>query len=121
MHPGEFIRDRRVALGFEPEDVAQQAGLNVSSYYDLEQVETELQSVVSLAEIARLENLLGFDVRTILSGWKGPTTPTLQDLAEVTKAHLQRTNQTVEEFENAVGWEVRPMLGEPEFRSRMES
>src|SRR5688572_23378134 len=100
MHPGEFIRARRVALELEPEDVAQQMGLNVSSYYDLEQVESEFQSVVSLAEIARLEHVLGFDMRTTLSGgWNGSPTATLQGLAEMAKAHLQRTKQTVEEFE----------------------
>ena len=68
-HPGEFIRERRKALGLKPEEVASKVGLNVSSYYDLEQVETELQSVISLAEIARLESVLLFDIRSTLSTW----------------------------------------------------
>src|SRR5688572_31200911 len=100
MHPGEFIRQRRVTLGYEPDEVAQHVGLNVPSYYDLEQVETELQSVVSLAEIAKLEALLAFDFRTILSNWNESAKLTLQDLGEAIKAHIQKANRTVAEFEN---------------------
>lgn len=114
MHLGEFIKERRLALGYKPDGVARQIGISVSSYYDLEQVETDLLSVVSLAEIARLEQLFRFDIRMVLTGWTGgAATDTLQRLAERAKTHIHNTGQTVEEFENAVGWEVRTMLENP--------
>jgi transcriptional regulator with XRE-family HTH domain len=113
MHPGEFIKNRRLALGYEPDEVAQQVGLNVPGYYDLEQVDSELSSVVSLGEIAKLEQLLTFEIRAILSEWKQPPNLTLQDLAELIRTHLRTNGQTLADFENAAGWEVGPMLHDP--------
>lgn len=113
MHSGEFIRKRREALGLEPEEIASRVGLNRASYYDLEACEDELTTCVSLAEIARLETVLNFDVRNVFSHWTESRNLTLQELADLINAHLQTAKQTLDEFENAVGWEVGPMLKNP--------
>jgi DNA-binding XRE family transcriptional regulator len=91
-------------LGYEPEEVASRVGLNRPSYYDLEACEDELTMCVSLGEIARLETVLNFDVRNVFGHWTDSRKLTLQNLAELINAHLQTAKQTLDEFENAVGW-----------------
>jgi transcriptional regulator with XRE-family HTH domain len=113
MHPGELIRARRLALGLEPEKVARQVGLEPSSYYDLEGFESELPTSVSLGEIARLEDILNFDVREAFSAWSGRPEVTLDGLSDAIKKHLQEVKLTVNEFENAIGWEIDSMLANP--------
>jgi len=113
MHPGELIRERRLALGLEPEKVARQVGLEPSSYYDLEGFETELSTSVSLGDIARLEDILNFDVREAFSGWSGRPELTLEGLSDAIKKHLREVNLTVNEFEDAIGWEVDSILANP--------
>ena len=113
MHAGEFIRERRLALNYKADEVANHIGLNLSSYFDLEQVDVELQTALSLAEIARLEALLAFNIRSVLSEWNKPAEISLGELAEAIQAHLQKSNRTVTDFENAAGWEIRSILTNP--------
>lgn len=63
--PHEILRDRRIALGLEPKDVAQLAGITRQGYVKIESGETKNPRGENLVPIARV---LGLTLEEVFSG-----------------------------------------------------
>src|SRR5438270_2988720 len=113
MSIGEFIHARRIALKLEPAAIAAGTGINVPSYYDLEDHDDELSMCLSLAQIGRLQDVLSFDVRELFGDWAHTPEVSLQELMARIRQHLETEGQTIEDFEQAVGWRVKAALARP--------
>jgi transcriptional regulator with XRE-family HTH domain len=102
----------RERVGKSPQAIAAAVGVSVGAYYDLEWVEGEIESGVSLGTIQRLCGVLGihssdlFDFEPMTSAKR----VSLNQLVSRIKSHLLDKHLTILEFENIVGFEIRRCL-----------
>ncbi|MGZ9004570.1 MAG: helix-turn-helix domain-containing protein [Burkholderiales bacterium] len=108
------IRNYRVRAGKSANEVAEHLGLNDAWYTDLEHRDDELASTLTVFQALELASFLGVRLRDLLGdgGYAEENIP-LTDLPSRITAHLARNGMSIEEFEDAVGWELREFLQSP--------
>jgi transcriptional regulator with XRE-family HTH domain len=105
------IADRIGALRLESGrselELAKELGLTVDGYCNLEQQDSELESVLSIAQALKLAQLLG----TNLLGLLGETEQPLKvPIARVRSAHLGSSAEAREALEDELDWDLGPFL-----------
>jgi len=98
------------------EEVALFVGINVPSYYDLENVDEEMFIAVSLKDLNRICDFLGMTGTALCVEEQPDPFPRIShgDLINKIFNYLEMQKMTVEEFENEVGFEIRESLRHPE-------
>jgi transcriptional regulator with XRE-family HTH domain len=108
------IADRIGALRLESGrseiELARELGLTVDGYCDLEQQDSELESVLSIAQALKLAKLLGTNVL----GLMGEADPTLKvpvsRVRSALAAHLGSSAESKEALEDQIDWGLGPFL-----------
>src|SRR5688572_8681863 len=101
------IRTYRVRAGKTAGEVARQLGLNDAWYQDLEHHDDELAFTLTLFQAMELASVLGVRLRDLIteSALPDQSIP-LEDLPAHIKAHVARKGISIEQFEEAVGWQL---------------
>jgi len=110
MNPLKRLRQAR---GLEPEQIARDLGINTAWYYDLETGGENWPNEISLEGIRRLCRILDVSPMTLLAG-RTDIVATPGELVETLRAHLQASGVSHEEFSEKIGWNVGPILRDPE-------
>jgi transcriptional regulator with XRE-family HTH domain len=116
--PSENVRLARARAGLEPADVALAVGLNEPSYYDLEAHDgEEVTGNISLGMLSAIARTLRTTTVELLEGHGavGPASrrsPSV--LAELARARVAADGVTVDAYGDHIGWDVVPVLANPE-------
>jgi transcriptional regulator with XRE-family HTH domain len=109
------IREARLQTGLSEAEAAEQAHMNLPSYWDLEHFDDEAFSVISLAELKAVGQLLGVEPRVVLLG-SGATmlkpAVTFAEIAARLAERVSRDGCSVEEFGQQIGWDIGPVLAD---------
>jgi len=115
--PREQLVAARIQSGLSPNDMAAAIGLNAPAYCDLEAIESEIFMLISLAELRKICAMLRITPRDVFSdcgSTKLPTKPhNFAALADELREHLHHQRLSLDEFEEAAGWEVGTFLENP--------
>ena len=114
MASAATIRNCRVRAGKSRQEVARHLGINDAWYHDLEQHDDELASTLTLFQAIELASFLGVRLRELMADDRAPVE--LIDLTELPSritGHLARTGMSIEQFEEALGWDVHEFLESP--------
>ena len=114
--PSENIRSARVRAGLQPEDVARAAGVNKSSYYDVEASDDEVTGNISVATLRAIACCLGTTALELLEGPGANTNRNnrpISDLVMLAKARMAADHVAVEAYSDRLGWNVAPILEDP--------
>lgn len=111
----ENIRRARMFCAKSEAEVASEAGINLPSYYDLEAVEDEITNAISLGQLQLLSVALKTPLRVLFGDNEPPAHDSVSwvDLVQQIHRLIQARRETVEEFENRVGYEMRSALADP--------
>lgn len=115
--PPERIRAARERAGLELLDLAQQLELPFAHYCDLEMFEDEAATTISLETLQHLGRLLGLTPLQILEGDEAVVPSarlTFAEFSSAVAAAITKAGGDVEAWEDEAGWEVRPLLQDPE-------
>lgn len=115
--PNERIRAARERAGLELSDMAGQLGLPFAHYRDLEDFEEEAWTTISLGTLQKLSRILGLTPLTILEGEKviQPSRRlSFADFSAAVAASVSAAGGDVEAWGDRAGWDVAPMLEDPE-------
>jgi transcriptional regulator with XRE-family HTH domain len=100
----------RLEAGRSELDLANELGLTLRGYCDLEQDDSEIESVLSIAQVLKLAKLLGTNVMGLLGeaepSIKGPIARVRSALA----AHLGNSAEAREALEDVIDWDLEPFL-----------
>jgi transcriptional regulator with XRE-family HTH domain len=108
-----IIKRLREVKGLTHRELAKVAGINVESYYDLEQYDDELDRGVSVGGIARIAKELGVRPSIFYAGTSGGAVST-GELALLIRKRLELSGKALPEFETQVGYEVATALDNPD-------
>jgi DNA-binding Xre family transcriptional regulator len=110
--PRERLKAAREVLGKTPEELSETVGINTASYYDLEFIDEEVECAISLRTLQTLCRELGLQPSDLFMD--APIVPSeripLSYLVTKIKDHLKIAKQTIFEFEDTVGFEIRRCL-----------
>lgn len=102
----------------EPEEVARSAGLNKPTYiFHVEADDDEVRGHVSLRALKSIARTLGTTPLEILEGAgavNASSPRSSASLAALVKARIDAENLTVDGYGERIGWNVEPILGDPE-------
>jgi transcriptional regulator with XRE-family HTH domain len=108
------IADRIGALRLESGrselELANELGLTVDGYCDLEQQDSELESVLSIAQALKLATLLGTNVLGLLGEAEQPLKVPIARVRSGLAAHLGSSAEAKEALEDAIDWDLGPFL-----------
>ena len=90
--------------------MANELGLTVDGYCDLEQQDSELESVLSIAQALKLANLLGTNVLGLLGEAEQPLKVPIARVRSALAAHLGSSAEAKEALEDEIDWNVGPFL-----------
>lgn len=111
------ICDARRRRGRSDVQVADRAGITISSYCDLEACNDEAFTVLSLTQLARLGHVLDVSPHVLLFG-EGTAAPkrevALAEIAERLGDRMASEGLGVDEFGERVGWDLAEVLASPE-------
>jgi transcriptional regulator with XRE-family HTH domain len=110
----ENIRLARTRAGLEPAAVAAAVGLNKPWYYDVEAYDYEVTDNISLRKLAAIARTLGTTVPEIIDGARTSVPVAKQSLAELARARMASEAMTVDAYSERIGWDIRPVLANPE-------
>jgi transcriptional regulator with XRE-family HTH domain len=95
-------------------EVAKRLGLNDAWYADLEQNDDELSATLTIFQAMQLATIIGVHLGDLLGEVAAPDEQiSIMALPERINAHLTRAGICLEQFEDAVGWELREFLESP--------
>ena len=103
------LKQARIATGKSPEEIAAASGITIS-YYDLEEIDGELNRNISLGELLRLASTLGIRTRFIFDDDTEGQTITPAQLCVSIRKYLYTTGMSIKEFEDRVGFVIEPSL-----------
>lgn len=115
--PSENIRAARVRAGVEPEDVARAVGLNKPWYYDVEGRDDEVTGNISMATLMAIARTLGTTAVELLGGpgtVGGAPKRSSADLVDLARARIAAEHLTVDAYGDRIGWDMAPVLKNPE-------
>jgi transcriptional regulator with XRE-family HTH domain len=104
------LKYAREATGKSPEEIAALAGLPAPTYYDLEEIDGQLNMVISLGELSKLSSVLGIRPRFIFDDKVEGQPISPEQLCAKIKSYLDTTGISIAEFENRVGFVIKPSL-----------
>jgi hypothetical protein len=111
------IREARTPSGLTEEEMAHRLGLTYESYCDLELFDDEVFSVLSLAELKTLGEVLSAEPRVLLVADDAEAVHapvTFEQIAERLRARMRLDGTSAEQLSEAIGWDVAPVLADPE-------
>ena len=100
----------RLESGRSEHELANELGLTVDGYCDLEQQDSELESVLSIAQALKLANLLGTNVLGLLGEAEQPLKVPIARVRSALAAHLGSSAEAKEALEDEIDWNVGPFL-----------
>jgi transcriptional regulator with XRE-family HTH domain len=101
----------------EPEDVARAVGLNKPWYYDVEGRDDEVTGNISLVTLMAIARTLGTTTVALLDGSGtvgGASKRSSADLAALARARIAAERLTVGAYGDRIGWDMAPVLKNPE-------
>ena len=108
------IADRIGALRLESGrselELAKELGLTVDGYCDLEQQDSELESVLSIAQALKLAQLLGSNVLGLLGEAEQPSKVPIARVRSALAAYLGSSAEAKEVMEDELDWDLGPFL-----------
>jgi hypothetical protein len=110
------LKKAREATGKSPQEIVALVGIPIVSdnlYYDLEDHNGQLNMVMSLGELSKLSSILGICTRYIFDGKTEKQKISLEQLSAQIKRHLEKTQMSIADFENRVGFVIAPTLENP--------
>ncbi len=114
--PAATIREARERLGLDPHSVAVAAGLNDHWYFDVESYDSDVTSNISLSQLGLIARRLSLDPLAIFEQSPPPVEHqrTLVELLTLADGEMRRRDETVDTFGDTVGWEMAPVLADPD-------
>lgn len=109
----QWLKQAREAAGKTPEEVAELAEITINTYYDFEQCEGDLNIVVSLSELSKISSALGIRTRFLFEGKSDGKQISPSQLASQIKRHLEKTDMSITDFEDRVGFTVALAIENP--------
>lgn len=114
MRANELIRKSRERLGLVQADVAQQSGLSVYAYSDIEQHPDEIFTNVSLAKVRCICALLNIDLSDLLAEIGGNVRTPLVDLPAdeeiprtlIIRRYREKRNASLSDVANVIGFQA---------------
>jgi transcriptional regulator with XRE-family HTH domain len=100
----------RVKSGRTEQELANELGLTVHSYRDLEQHDEELESAVSIAQVLKLAKLLDTDLLTLLGETEIPVKMPIARVRSALNAQLGKSAEAKELMEDTLNWDLGPFL-----------
>ena len=114
MNTAHRIRESRIRLALTEAGLAEELGLTLAAYGDLEQHPDELATCVTLGQATKLSRLLHVPLLELLSEHTSPAAmPAPSEVANVVSALIKSSGVSVESLEESVGWKLRAFLEEP--------
>jgi transcriptional regulator with XRE-family HTH domain len=110
MGAAERIQALRLESRRTEQELADQLGLTIQSYCDLEQHDEELQSAVSIAQALKLASLLDTDILTLLGETEIPVTMPIARVRSALNAQLGKSAEAKELIEDTINWDLGPFL-----------
>jgi transcriptional regulator with XRE-family HTH domain len=108
------IADRIGALRLESGrselELANELGLTVDGYADLEQQDSELESVLSIAQALKLATLLGTNLLGLLGEAEPPLKVPIARVQSALAARLGSSAEAKEALEDEIDWDVGPFI-----------
>jgi transcriptional regulator with XRE-family HTH domain len=108
------IADRIGALRLESGrselELANELGLTADGYCGLEQQDSELESVLSIAQALKLAKLLGTDLLGLLGEPEPSLKVPISRVRAALAAHLGNSAEAKETLEDQIDWDVGPFL-----------
>jgi transcriptional regulator with XRE-family HTH domain len=106
----ERIKALRLKSGRSEQELADELGITLHSYRDLEQHDEELESAVSLAQALKLANLLHTDLLTLLGETELPVKMPIARVRSALNAQLGKSAEAKELMEDTLDWDLGPFL-----------
>jgi len=111
----EHIRELRIQRGLGEPELADALGLTAQAYADLEQYDTEIESMLSIRQAQQLAQLLGTDlVDLLMPAAPPPAAPTpaapIAMVRAALTAQLASSPDAREALEDAIDWDLGPFL-----------
>ena len=110
------IREARLRSGLREVDLAQQLGITIESYWDLESYDDEIFKCLTLKEVSVLGRALNVTPRVLLLGSDESNDHqrvTFTEIVGSLNARLTREEITAEQLGDLIGWDVQPLLNDP--------
>jgi transcriptional regulator with XRE-family HTH domain len=106
----ERIHALRVKSGRAAEELANELGLTIRGYLDLEQHDEELESAVSIAQALKLSRLLHTDLLALLGETETPVRMPIARVRSALNAQLGNSSEAKELLEDTLDWDLGPFL-----------
>ena len=106
----ERIKTLRLKSGRPELELANELGITLHSYRDLEQHDEELESVVSIAQALKLANLLDIDLLVLLGETEMPVKMPIARVRSALSAQLGKSAEAKELLEDTLDWDLGPFL-----------
>jgi transcriptional regulator with XRE-family HTH domain len=110
MGTAERIQALRLKSRRTEQELANQLGLTIQSYCDLELHDEELQSAASIAQALKLANLLDTDLLTLLGETEIPVKMPIARVRSALNAQLGKSAEAKELMEDTINWDLGPFL-----------
>ena len=110
MGVADRIGALRLESGRSELELANELGLTVDGYYDLEQHDSEFESVLSIAQALKLAQLLGTNVLGLLGEDEQPLKVPIARVRSALAAHLGSSAEAKEALEDVIDWDLGPFL-----------
>jgi DNA-binding XRE family transcriptional regulator len=112
----ERILASRLKWGRTEQELANELGLTIHSYCDLEQHDEELESAVSIAQALKLADLLHTELLTLLGETEVPVNMPIARVRSALNAQLGKSAEAKELMEDTLDWDLGPFLeGSPQW------
>lgn len=108
-----LVKQLREQFDRRPADLAEAAGINLPSYYDLEGNQDELEAAVPVRSVAKLAKELRVKPSAFYGGFSSDQM-SVSELAVRVREHLARSAESLEGFEERIGWSVGDALADPD-------
>jgi transcriptional regulator with XRE-family HTH domain len=100
----------RLEAGRSELDLANELGLTLHGYCNLERDDSEIESVLSIAQVLKLAKLLGTNVLGLLGEAEQPTKVPIARVRSALAAHLGNSAEAREALEDVIDWDLGPFL-----------
>jgi transcriptional regulator with XRE-family HTH domain len=109
------IRAARVGAGLTLDETASRLNVPIAAYDDLERYDDEAFTVADLGLLRHLGGIVGIDAGELLLGPDGRRERAIPfaQLSGALHDFLKREGQTADQFGEAIGWDLRPVLDDP--------